>query len=30
MRGDDVDVTHFPAPVWHKQDGGPISVPAAS
>ena len=23
MRGDDVDVTKFPAPVWHKQDGGP-------
>jgi UbiD family decarboxylase len=23
VRGDDVDVTKFPAPVWHKQDGGP-------
>jgi UbiD family decarboxylase len=23
MRGDDVEVTKFPAPVWHKQDGGP-------
>jgi len=23
MRGGDVDVTRFPAPVWHKQDGGP-------
>jgi UbiD family decarboxylase len=23
MRGDDVDVTKFPAPIWHKQDGGP-------
>ena len=22
-RGDDVDVTKFPAPIWHKQDGGP-------
>ncbi len=22
MRGPDVDVTRFPAPVWHKQDGG--------
>jgi 4-hydroxy-3-polyprenylbenzoate decarboxylase len=22
-RGDDADVTEFPAPVWHKQDGGP-------
>jgi UbiD family decarboxylase len=22
-RGDDVDVTTFPAPDWHKQDGGP-------
>jgi UbiD family decarboxylase len=23
VRGGDVDVTRFPAPVWHKQDGGP-------
>jgi UbiD family decarboxylase len=23
VRGDDADVTKFPAPVWHKQDGGP-------
>lgn len=23
MRGEDVDVTKFPAPLWHKQDGGP-------
>jgi UbiD family decarboxylase len=23
VRGDDVDVTKFPAPVWHKEDGGP-------
>jgi UbiD family decarboxylase len=23
MRGGDVDVTKFPAPVWHREDGGP-------
>jgi 4-hydroxy-3-polyprenylbenzoate decarboxylase len=23
FRGDSVNVTHFPAPVWHKDDGGP-------
>jgi 4-hydroxy-3-polyprenylbenzoate decarboxylase len=23
VRGTNVDVTRFPAPVWHKQDGGP-------
>ena len=23
LRGDNADVTKFPSPVWHKQDGGP-------